>query len=45
MDEPPYDTKGKGKPTTGNIPITIDILIIAAKKKLEINPMPSILLK
>ena len=38
IDDPPYETKGKGNPTTGRIPITIDILINAAKKKLEITP-------
>ena len=38
IDEPPYETRGNGNPTTGRIPITIDILINAAKKKLEITP-------
>tara|TARA_B100000965_G_C19224234_1_gene597222 strand:+ start:357 stop:605 length:249 start_codon:yes stop_codon:yes gene_type:complete len=45
IDDPPYETKGKGNPTTGNIPITIDILIKEAKKKFETIPNPNILEK
>merc|ERR1711991_495726 len=45
IEEPPYDTKGRGSPTTGRSPITIDIFIIAAKKKLEIKPYARTLLK
>ena len=38
IEEPPYETSGKVKPTTGNTPMTIDILIIETKKKFEIIP-------
>ena len=38
IDDPPYETSGKGNPTIGRIPITIDILMREAKKKLEIIP-------
>ena len=45
IEDPPYETKGSVRPTTGNIPITIDMLIIDTKKKLETIPYPMILLK
>ena len=38
IDEPPKETKGRGRPTIGKIPITIDIFIKDAKKKLVIIP-------
>jgi len=38
IDDPPYETKGNGRPTTGRMPTTIDIFIRAAKKKFEIIP-------
>ena len=38
MALPPYETKGKGTPTTGINPITIDILTIKYKKILVVKP-------
>ena len=32
IEDPPYETRGSVRPTTGNIPITIDMLIIDTKK-------------
>ena len=45
IEDPPYETRGRGRPTIGNMPITIDIFIKEAKKKFEIIPYPIILLK
>tara|TARA_B100001559_G_C16092423_1_gene435491 strand:+ start:274 stop:486 length:213 start_codon:yes stop_codon:yes gene_type:complete len=37
---PPYEIRGKGTPTTGIKPITIDILIKIYRKKVEVIPIP-----
>ena len=37
--EPPYEISGKGTPTTGSIPITIEIFTKTYKKNVTIIPM------
>jgi hypothetical protein len=34
-EEPPYETKGKGIPTTGNSPMVIDKLSVKCRNKIE----------
>ena len=37
-EEPPYDITGKGEPTIGSNPKTIDILIVTYKKIAKAKP-------
>ena len=38
IDEPPYDIIGRGAPTIGNNPTTIDILTNTYKKRADEKP-------